>query len=143
MGRGCSDKERNRSRSGPATRRRWTDQRILAELRQFVRGRETFPTRREFEVAGRRTLWNAIRDRGGVTVWAPRADLPLREAQRRRGLSEDEAVRQAQRVVAELGTLPGATQLRRLGYPKLATYIYFAGGAKRFCLRHGLRLPNG
>jgi hypothetical protein len=135
MGRGGAERDGGR---GPGRPRKWSERTILAELRQFVGDRQTFPTRREFEAAGRRDLWNAIRARGGSRVWAARVELPLREAQRREALSDREAIVQAKEVTRREGYLPGASKLRDLGYPKLATYIYFAGGAKRFAREHRL-----
>jgi Fic family protein len=60
----------------PRTRRRWTDERIRAELREFTRGRDDFPTVREFTEAGRKTLYEAIARYGGADRWA--AELELR-----------------------------------------------------------------
>jgi hypothetical protein len=142
MGRGGTDSEERRQRQAPRRRHRWTDERVVRELREFVAGRDTFPSRPQFEAAGRGDLWNAIRRHGGSALWAPRVGLSLREAQHRQALSAEEAVSQAKTVIAEDGYLPGSTKLRALGYPKLATYIYFAGGAKRFCFRHGLHSLN-
>jgi hypothetical protein len=139
MGRGEGEAGRRSRATGP---RKWTDQRIKAELAKFVEGKDSFPTKRQFHRAGQERLWRAIREHGGVQLWAPRVGLPLREAQRRQGLSEAEAVRQAGEVIAEHGHLPGADKLRTLGHPKLATYIYFAGGARRFLVRHGLESVN-
>ena len=50
----------------PRQRRRlnsWTDERIEAELRRFTAGTHHWPTRRQFEEAGLRSLYNAIMKR--------------------------------------------------------------------------------
>jgi hypothetical protein len=51
-------------------RRRWTDERIRAELREFCSGRERWPPAREFKKAGRADLYLATSRYGGVEFWA-------------------------------------------------------------------------
>ena len=60
----------------PGARRQWTDERIRRELREFTRGRDDFPSVREFREAGRKTLYEAIARYGGAARWA--AELELR-----------------------------------------------------------------
>jgi hypothetical protein len=54
----------------PAAQRRWTDDRIWAELVAFCAGRRTWPTPREFKEAGRGDLYVAASRYGGVAHWA-------------------------------------------------------------------------
>jgi len=54
---------------------------ILAELQAMMHGRETFPTRAEFEAWRREDLWDAIKSRGGSRVWASRLGAGLDERQ--------------------------------------------------------------
>ena len=54
----------------PATQRRWTEERIWAELVQFCGERPSWPSAREFKVAGRGDLYVAASRYGGVTRWA-------------------------------------------------------------------------
>jgi hypothetical protein len=56
--------------SEPATQRRWTEDRIWAELVAFCGGRQTWPTPREFREAGRGDLYVAASRYGGVAHWA-------------------------------------------------------------------------
>jgi Fic family protein len=82
--------------SGPATRytfarhargqrsghhRRWTDERIRAELRDFARGRTDFPSVQEFKDAGLQQLYEAIARYGGAARWA--SELGLERVNRR------------------------------------------------------------
>jgi DNA invertase Pin-like site-specific DNA recombinase len=74
----------------PRQRRRlhsWTEEQIEAELRRFTVGAERWPTRREFEEAGLRSLYNAVMCRGarqplakklGLRVLPRYARLPIR-----------------------------------------------------------------
>jgi hypothetical protein len=57
------------------TWRRWTDDRIERELRQFCAGRDHWPTESEFNAAGLRTLYHAASDHGGVDSWKRRLGL--------------------------------------------------------------------
>ncbi len=62
--------------SGGKTRRpRWTDERIAEALGRLTKGRSDFPRRCEFDQAGLRTLYEAIRRRGGLDRWAQRSGL--------------------------------------------------------------------
>lgn len=54
----------------PAAQRRWTEDRIWAELVSFCNGRRTWPTPREFKEAGRGDLYVAASRYGGVAHWA-------------------------------------------------------------------------
>jgi len=112
---------------------------ILTELRAMMRGRETFPTRAEFEAQRREDLWDAIKSRGGSRLWAGRLGAGLDERQKP-GLSEEEAVARAREVIEQLGRLPNEKQLRRMGRPKLASCVAASGGSKRFAELHELDL---
>jgi len=70
-----------RASPAPASHRHWTDERIRVELSEFTRGREDFPTVREFIDAGRKTLYEAIARYGGAERWA--AELGLQRRRRR------------------------------------------------------------
>jgi Fic family protein len=53
----------------------WTDDRIESELRAFVGDRKWFPTRNEFDEAGRGGLYLAIVRNGGTRRWSERLEL--------------------------------------------------------------------
>jgi hypothetical protein len=86
----------------PRQRRRlhsWTDEQIEAELRRFTAGTRRRPTKREFEEAGLRSLYNAIMGRDarkplakklGLRVLPRYARLPMRWSDEAidRGLSD-------------------------------------------------------
>lgn len=70
----------------PAARGRGSGERIHIELGDFVRGRDGWPTKTEFDAAGRRALYVTICARGGTWHWAEASGL--RPGRRRdRGLS--------------------------------------------------------
>jgi hypothetical protein len=50
--------------------RHWNAARIREELAQFCAGRQTWPTRREFESAGHLGLYRAAGKHGGIRYWA-------------------------------------------------------------------------
>lgn len=147
MGRGARSEKRATRRQ--ATRRqqtasvasRWNDAKLEAELRAFTdgRNRDRFPTRREFDRACRGDLRCAVDDHGGVEFWADRLGLTLAPSQTaHRVYQEEQALDHAGKVIAELGWLPGAAKLRRMGYGRLATAVQAAGGARRFSATHEL-----
>lgn len=59
----------------PATKRRWTPDRIRRELETFCADRSTWPTAREFKAAGRSDLYIAASRYGGVAHWANEVGL--------------------------------------------------------------------
>jgi len=63
----------------PGYASRWTEDRVRAELREFLDGRREWPTRLEFEQAGHKTLRDAVGRLGGRERWAREFGLPLRD----------------------------------------------------------------
>ena len=57
------------------SKRAWTDERIEAELRKILDGRDTWPTRRELERLGPFGVATAVAQRGGTAYWARRLGL--------------------------------------------------------------------
>jgi hypothetical protein len=53
-------------------RRKWTQQRIDAALAQFCGDRSSWPTRREFNAADQRPLYEAVARHGGIAYWRDR-----------------------------------------------------------------------
>jgi hypothetical protein len=48
---------------------RWTESKIERELREFVEGRDAWPSSREFSDAGRGDLYAAASRNGGIGRW--------------------------------------------------------------------------
>jgi hypothetical protein len=123
------------------TPRKWTDDRIEAELRRLAAengGR--FPKRIELEAQGLQGLASAIK-RKGTRSWADHLDLDLSAGQDRSPYGISEARVDIERVVSETGRLPGERTLRKLGYGRLAKRIANGGGVARFCATHRIELP--
>jgi hypothetical protein len=116
----------------------WTEARIAAELSAFTEGRREWPTRSEFQAAGRLGLWKAVSHHGGVGTWAQQMGLPLRSPQDRRPRTEVELVAEAQAIIRDCGRLPNAKRLRAMGHAKLASTVMKAGGAARFREAHDI-----
>lgn len=55
--------------------RRWTDERVETELREFCRGRTTWPGQREFQARGAAALYHAACTHGGAQLWRERLGL--------------------------------------------------------------------
>jgi hypothetical protein len=56
-------------------RTRWTERRVKSELSKFCKGRDTWPTQREFKAAGASALYHAASTRGGINLWRSRLGL--------------------------------------------------------------------
>jgi hypothetical protein len=96
--------------AAPTPRRRWTSDRIRAELTAFCSGRASWPSAAEFKQAGRSDLYVAASRYGGIGFWA--AELGFDRSRRR---PSAEARRR----------LP----LLRLARPALAALLLLAVGA--------------
>ena len=133
-------------RSGRADRRasrtsrprRWADEVLEGELRNYVGEGQVFPTSLEFDRAGRSDLRSAVRDFGGAAYWAERLGLRLRPGQSRSPYEREDAIRDARAVLEAQLDLPNTTRLRQLGFPRLASYIVKRGGVARFLAEHDL-----
>jgi hypothetical protein len=96
-----------------------------------------FPTRKEFDAAGRPDLRCAVSDFGGTLYWADRLGLELRPGQDRNYTVAD-AVVEARAVVAERGHLIAVRRLREDGHGLLASVVQRYGGSRRFSERYDL-----
>lgn len=56
-------------RDGRGRRTKWTESRIESELREFVGGREAWPSPKEFSAAGKGDLYAAASRNGGIGRW--------------------------------------------------------------------------
>jgi hypothetical protein len=142
MGRGAATAE---VVSAPRRRGRptiWTDERIEEKLRVLVDANGgRFPTRVQLETRGFHGLRNALK-RKGVRFWAERLGVGLAAGQDRETYGIEEARLDIDRVVAEVGRLPGQVALRKLGYGRLATLVTRFGGSAKFCAAHGIELSS-
>jgi hypothetical protein len=133
----------------------WTDEQIERELAAFLDGRDVWPTRREFEAAGRRTLLEAARRHGGVARWAKRFGLaqPKRVAgasrstarQRRKSVPararwDDARIEAAiAPLVRELGHWPTKGEFYRAGLRPALAAVYGHGGSAAWRRRLGVK----
>lgn len=146
MGRGASPSDqpparqradsRSRPRSSPG---RWDDDdcALHSELEQFTAGRTVFPSRADFAAAWRTDLRCAVAKKG-TAYWAAQLGLTLAPRQDKTPYGEVDAIRDARRVIASHGQLPGVRGLRALGYGRLASVVQAVGGARRFSALHRL-----
>jgi hypothetical protein len=105
---------------------RWTEDRVRAELAEFVGGRDAWPARREFEVAGRKPLRDAVTRLGGIERWADEFDLAipgLRAGSRRRW--DEKRIETAVRPLVEhLGRWPTRAEFEEAGIGGALTAMY-------------------
>jgi hypothetical protein len=137
----ASDGERRTPRRRPSRSKapwRWTDEELERELREFLAGRDSMPTRPEFEQQGRNDLRAAMSDFGGIAYWAHRLGVSLRPGQEREAYLVEDALRDARAVYEQEGLLPNTKRLRALGFNRLASFIEREGGVARFAAKHGI-----
>ena len=122
---------------------RWTDERVRAELSLYLRGRSVWPSRLEFEAAGRKPLRDAIRRLGGPERWAAEFGLPLQNLQSgsKRVWTPERIECELRSVTGDRDTWPGRRELELKGRPGLARAVYRHGGADYWARRIGVRRP--
>lgn len=118
--------------------RRWTEERIFADLQRVLAGRQDWPKVAEFRAAGAMRLYKAVIQHGGIPYWAERMGFRLGIGQGDKRYLHEDAARDATAVVARCGYVPNAKKLRELGFRALANFLDHNGGYKRFCEQHGL-----
>lgn len=119
---------------------RWTEERIKSELADFLQRRESFPTRLEFERAGRKHLRDAITRTGGAERWAREFALPLqgRRAGIRRGWTDDRIEAELKRFVGRRRRWPAKGEFETAGYGQLPQAAYHWHGAAYWAQQLGL-----
>lgn len=104
----------------------WTEERIGADLREYLAGREDWPARHEFERDGRTALRNAVNRTGGPDSWA--TELGLRRKTRRSGIRRGwtpEAVEsELRRLIGTGKSWPSRRAFERAGLSSMLTSIY-------------------
>ena len=118
---------------------RWTEERVRADLEEFLRGRDYWPSRLEFEAAGRAPLRDAVRRMGGPERWATEFGLPLRNLKSgsTRVWTDERIEAELRRVLDGRDTWPGRRELERKGRFGLVGAVYHAPGAAYWARRLG------
>jgi hypothetical protein len=131
----------------PGYAARWTEERVRGELSRFLAGRDAWPSRREFEAAGRKPLRDAVGRLGGIERWAAEFGLPvtsLRAGSRRRW--DDERIEEAVRPLVErLGRWPTRSEFRAAGLSSALTAMYHRsdyGGIEGWRRHFGVPAPG-
>jgi hypothetical protein len=121
---------------------RWTEARVREELDVFLAGRSAWPSRKEFEAAGRKTLRDAVGRTGGIERWAAELDLPVPDLRRgsRRVWDDARVEAELRRLLAGRSEWPTKSEFERAGLGSMRTAIYLhGGGPDRWAQRLGVR----
>jgi hypothetical protein len=123
----------------------WTEERVRTDLAEFLRGWEYWPSRLEFEAAGRKPLRDAVRRLGGPERWAAEFGLPLQNLKFGSKLAwTDERIEaELRRVLDGRDAWPTRRELERVGRFGLATAVAQGGGTAYWARRFGFEaLPR-
>jgi hypothetical protein len=121
----------------------WTEERVRADLEEFLSGWTYWPSRLEFEAAGHKLLRDAIRRLGGPERWAAEFGLPLRNLKSGSKLAwTDERIETELRAIVDgRDTWPTRREFERMGRFGLATAISHRGGTAYWARRLGFKAP--
>jgi hypothetical protein len=123
---------------------RWTEDRIRSELADFLRGREVWPSRLEFERAGRKPLRDAVGRTGGPKRWAREFQLAmLNERSGSKRVWTDERIeRELRRFLRGRSEWPTRSEFKSAGLGSLVTAVNVRGGSDHWARRLGVRKPR-
>ncbi len=123
---------------------RWTEERVRAELADFLRERSQWPSRLEFEKAGRKPLRDAVRRFGGPQRWAAEFDLPLANFKlgSKRTWTPERIEHELSKVINGRGVWPSRRELATKGRTGLVGAVYYYEGTAYWARRVGVKLPE-
>jgi hypothetical protein len=119
----------------------WTEDRIRRDLRKYLRGRNEWPSRQEFERDGLTSLRNAINRTGGAGRWAAEFRLPRRNRRLgiRRGWTADAIEAQLKQLIGDSTTWPTRGEFERAGLRVMASVINAREGPASWADRLGVQ----
>jgi hypothetical protein len=122
---------------------RWTEERVRSDLQGFLRGRDVWPSRLEFERAGKKPLRDAVLRTGGPRRWAREFRLPVpnQRSGSTRIWTDERIERDLRRFLRGRSEWPTGSEFKAAGLGSLATAVYIYGGAERWAQRMGVRKP--
>jgi hypothetical protein len=124
----------------PGAGRPWTDERIYAELADYLDGTTVWPTAAQFRADGHGTLREVIGRHGGVRRWAPRFAAVACPQIRR---WTDEAIRRELTVLCRgRSTFPSQGDLTQLRLSGLDEALARSHGRRWWAAQVGLQLPH-
>ena len=121
-----------------------TDERVRRELAEFLGDQTTWPTRRAFEIAGRKALSDAIGRLGGPARWAATFQLPLPDLRSgsARAWTPDRIEDELWRVIGDRATWPSRDELLTRGARGVASAVSRHGGALYWSKRLSVSAPD-
>jgi hypothetical protein len=119
----------------------WTEERVRADLEEFLGERKRWPSRLEFEAAGHKALRDAIRRTGGPERWAAEFGLPLQNLKfgSRLAWTDERIEAELRRALDGRDTWPTRRELERSGSYGLAAAV--GGGTAYWARRLGFKPP--
>ena len=121
----------------------WTEDRVRAELRDFLAGRDEWPTYAEFARTGQRSLRDAVTHTGGAERWARR--MRVRYVKRKPGYAprwtEDRIRSELREFVAGLEAFPTRIEFEQAARKHLRDAVARTGGPERWAREFDLPLP--
>jgi DNA invertase Pin-like site-specific DNA recombinase len=119
----------------------WGEDRVHSELAEFLKGRQTWPSFREFQAAGLALLYNQLKRHGGCNYWARRLGVPV-VMPGPGGTRWTEARVRAQLagVLAGRDEWPTSAEFRTMGQATLRLAVIATGGADYWSDQMGVTL---
>lgn len=118
----------------------WTDEKIRSDLRAFLRGKKTWPSRKDFEAAGLKTLRDAVLRTGGPERWAAEFGLPRRDERSgsRRVWTDERIERRLRTLLDGSDRWPSKQDFLDAGAGGLISAVYLHGGPDYWARRLGV-----
>jgi len=112
----------------------WSDEKIEHELRGLAAVRQRFPTIRELRAAGLGSLYEHLRSRGELDVWAARLGLKRHRAR----WTEHDIERALRDLTSGLQRFPTANEFRQAGLEGMYSALHARGELDSWARQLGL-----
>lgn len=119
----------------------WTEGRIRGDLRDYLAGREEWPSREQFERDGRTALRNATNRMGGLDRWAAEFGLPRKDRRCgiRRGWTDEATYTELRKLIGDTARWPSRREFEAAGLYSMLTSIYRREGPDFWARRMGVK----
>ena len=124
-----------------SSRKKWTEEKVLEELKILINKTQSFPTSKGFREMNRGDLLAGINSLGGLNLFRKKLGFGVsRQGRKTKTYSLDEVVRQLSEVIDEIGYFPSTNDLDKINKGYLSSRIQTVGGFQKLRRTMGYEL---
>jgi hypothetical protein len=124
-----------------SSRKKWTEEKVLEDLKILMNNTQSFPTSKEFREMNRGDLLAGINSLGGLNLFRKKLGFGIsRQGRKTKTYSLDEVVKQLSEVIDEIGYFPSTNDLDKINKGYLSSRIQTVGGFQKLKRTMGYEL---